>query len=492
MPQEFHTNPEDIASATQRANTFNFQLLERLRERSKKAVNGSHGNPGGKQYLPISTAVGKAVFDGKSMSIYRNSAGEKTHMEKVASYFSQLGVAQEIGEVTVDNIVPGYGVTNLYALILPKIKADYHKKHPTKKPVIMMTSPCYGLYTVQPEDCDLPIVTVPLREKNGWKLQAADLEVAIAKAEATGDKKVAPFYNMNPHNPTGAILDVGEMAKIADVFKKHDVFVIDDMIYHGTEYGEAMAKPFAAIPGMFNRSITLLGLSKAFCTPSIRAAAACGRPEDIDYLKARNSALLGSIGLPSQVALSAALSSDSANKEERSDYWHRNNKNYIFRYKLLHALVEGSDAIPVSEDERKEYVALVQKYHSVKKADAEKIVQEGIPGLRLANNPESGYFALMDFSGLKGKFCGKVRLENSTVIAAALADYGKTMVLPSGYMLAGKEHPMMARISYAMEPESIVRMLRGLRQAVEIFTDRPNPSIGFDLNNPVRDDAPSL
>lgn len=492
MSEEFHTNPEDITSATQRADAFHAELLERLRTRSKKAVNGSHGNPGGRQYPPISEAVGKAVFDGRSMSIYRNSAGEKPHMEKIASYFSQLGVTPDKGKITVDNIAPGYGVTNLYSLILPKIKADYQKKYPDKKPVIMMTSPCYGLYTVQPEDCDLPIVTVPLREENGWKLQAADLEAAITKAEASGDKKVAAFYNMNPHNPTGAILDVGEMAKIADVFKKRDVFVIDDMIYHGTEYGEAMAKPFAAIPGMFDRSITLLGLSKAFCTPSIRAAAACGRPEDIDYLKARNSALLGSIGLPSQVALSAALSSDRANKEERSDYWHRNNKNYLARYKLLRVLVEGSDAIPISEDERKEYIALVQKYHSVKQADAEKIVQEGIPGLRLANNPESGYFALMDFSGLKGKFCGKVELGNSTVIAAALADYGKTMVLPSGYMLAGKEHPMIARISYAMEPEAIVRMLRGLRQAVGTFTDRPNPSIGFNLNKPARDDAPSL
>lgn len=485
---QFHTNPEDIPSATARADAFQTELLDRLRTRSKKAINGSHGNPGGRQYPPISEAVGRAVFDGRSMSIYRNSSGDRQHMQPVAEYFEHLGIVSPHGKISVDNIAPGYGVTNLYSMILPKIKSDCEKKHAGKQPVILMTSPCYGLYAMQPEDCGLPIVTVPLREENKWRLQAKDVEKVIQEVEASGERKVAAFYNMNPHNPTGAILEDKEMQSLAALFKKKDVFVIDDMIYHGTEYDGKPAKPFATIPGMFDRTLTLIGLSKAFCTPSIRAAAACGKVEDIEYLKSRNSSLLGSIGIPTQVALSAALSNERGNVGERKDYFRRNNDNYIARKRLLRVLVEGSKNVPISDEEQGEYVGLLQKYMSLNRKDAETLLREGIPGIRLANDPESGYFALLDFSGLKDKYCGKVPVENATVMAAALADLGKTMVLPSGYMLAGKEYPMMARITYAMEPEAMVRMVRGLHQAVEQFTDTPNPSLAFDLNKPFQPD----
>ena len=340
------------------------------------------------------------------MSIYRNASGEPQYMKPVAKYFEQLGVMPSQGKLTVQNIAPGYGITNLYSVILPKIKSDYEKKYKGKQPVILMTSPCYGLYTIQPEDCDLPIVSVKLHEKNGWKLQANDVKAAIEKAEASGERKVAAFYNMNPHNPTGAILDDREMHALANVFKEKDVFIIDDMIYHGTEFDGKQAKPFASIPGMFDQSITLLGLAKAFCSPSIRAAAACGRQEDIEYLKARNSALLGSIGTPTQVALSAALSNDKNNREERGDYFRRNNANYVARKKLMRVLTEGSDKVSITDEERAEYIQLVKKYFSVVDKEAERIVKQGIPGVRIANDAESGYFSLIDFSGLKGKYCG--------------------------------------------------------------------------------------
>lgn len=483
MKKEFHTNPEDIESARERAGAYHTELLERLRLRGK-SINGSNGNPGGRQYPPVSEAVGKAVFDGHGMSIYKNSAGDRNHMKVVAHYFEEMGIRPPHSKITVEHVAPGYGVTNLYSVILPKIKKDAEQKYEGKEPVMLMTSPTYGLYTVQPEDTNLPIVTVQLHEDKGWKLQPDDVERVIRETEAAGDKKVVAYYNMNPHNPTGAILGDKEVTELAGVFKKHDVFVIDDMIYHGTEYGKTQAKPFAAVPGMFDHSITLLGLSKAFCTPGIRAAAACGRVEDIEYIKERNSALLGSIGTPSQVALSAAYSNEHGNKNERADYFRRNNENYMAKKKLLQVMIEGSDKVPITADEKEEYLRLMQKIMSMPRKDIEVALQKGIPGVRIANDAESGYFSLIDFSGVKDKYCGEVKVENATIMAAAMADLGKTTVLPSGYMLAGKEYPMMARITYAMEPEGIIRMTRGIRQTVAKLTDEPNPSLPFDLNNP--------
>ena len=89
-------------------------------------------------------------------------------------------------------------------------------------------------------------------EKDDFRLMAEELEAKI-----TPNSKVLllPY----PNNPTGGIMRKEDYEPIAEVVKKHNLFVICDEIYSELVYGGEKHFSFAALPGMKERSIVLNG-----------------------------------------------------------------------------------------------------------------------------------------------------------------------------------------------------------------------------------------
>ena len=110
-------------------------------------------------------------------------------------------------------------------------------------------------------------------EKDDFRLMAEELEAKI-----TPNSKVLllPY----PNNPTGGIMGKEDYEPIAEVVKKHNLFVICDEIYSELVYGGEKHFSFAALPGMKERSIVLNGFSKAFAMTGWRVGYACG-PADV-------------------------------------------------------------------------------------------------------------------------------------------------------------------------------------------------------------------
>ena len=110
-------------------------------------------------------------------------------------------------------------------------------------------------------------------EKDDFRLMAEELEAKI-----TPNSKVLllPY----PNNPTGGIMSKEDYEPIAEVVKKHNLFVICDEIYSELVYGGEKHFSFAALPGMKERSIVLNGFSKAFSMTGWRVGYACG-PADV-------------------------------------------------------------------------------------------------------------------------------------------------------------------------------------------------------------------
>lgn len=93
--------------------------------------------------------------------------------------------------------------------------------------------------------------------ENGFKLKAEDLEKAISPNTR------AMFIN-SPSNPTGAVYTREELEEIAAVLRKHpNIIVISDEIYEHINYGGEHVS-FASLDGMFDRTVTVNGVSKAF------------------------------------------------------------------------------------------------------------------------------------------------------------------------------------------------------------------------------------
>ena len=80
--------------------------------------------------------------------------------------------------------------------------------------------------------------------------------------EAVNDKTKMIIIN-SPSNPTGSIATEEDMSGLAEIAKDHDLIIISDEIYEKIIY-EGKHYSIASIEGMFDRTITINGFSKAF------------------------------------------------------------------------------------------------------------------------------------------------------------------------------------------------------------------------------------
>ena len=119
-------------------------------------------------------------------------------------------------------------------------------------------------------------VTIPLQEKNEFKLTAEELEAYITPKTKI---LVMPF----PNNPTGAIMTKEDLEPVVEVIKKHDLFVISDEIYSELTYGSKHVS-IASFEGMKERTILINGFSKAFAMTGWRLGYACGPKEIIEQM----------------------------------------------------------------------------------------------------------------------------------------------------------------------------------------------------------------
>lgn len=110
-------------------------------------------------------------------------------------------------------------------------------------------------------------VVINLQAENEFRLTKEELEAAITPKTKI---LVLPF----PNNPTGAIMERSDLEAIAEVVKKHDLFVLSDEIYSELTYLEHHVS-IASLPGMKERTVVVNGLSKSHAMTGWRIGYAC-------------------------------------------------------------------------------------------------------------------------------------------------------------------------------------------------------------------------
>ncbi len=133
------------------------------------------------------------------------------------------------------------------------------------QPSYVSYEPCAVLAGAKP-------VIINLKEENEFRLTAAELEEAITEKTKI---LILPF----PNNPTGAIMEKEDLEAVAEVVKKHDIYVMSDEIYAELTY-KGKHVSIASLPGMQERTILINGFSKAYAMTGWRLGYACG-PEAI-------------------------------------------------------------------------------------------------------------------------------------------------------------------------------------------------------------------
>jgi aspartate/methionine/tyrosine aminotransferase len=111
----------------------------------------------------------------------------------------------------------------------------------------------------------------------------------------------------NPANPSGKVFTRQELEFIARLAEEHDTFVITDEVYEHIVYAPSEHVHFAALPGMFDRTITCSSLSKTYSITGWRLGHVIAAPAVINAARKVHDFLTVGAPAPLQEAAVAGL-----------------------------------------------------------------------------------------------------------------------------------------------------------------------------------------
>lgn len=193
---------------------------------------------------------------------------------------------------------------------------------------VLIPQPSYVSYLPCTVLADGVPVTIPLQEKNEFKLTAEELEAAITPKTKV---LVMPF----PNNPTGSIMTKEDLEPVVEVVKKYDLFVISDEIYSELSYnGEHVS--IASFEGMKERTILINGFSKGFAMTGWRLGYACGPKEIIEQMVKIHQFAIMCAPTNSQYAAVEALRNCDDEVQEMREAYNQRRRFLMNEFKRLH------------------------------------------------------------------------------------------------------------------------------------------------------------
>ncbi len=219
---------------------------------------------------------------------YTSNSGILELRQAVSSYIERLyGVYYE----PEDQILVTVGVSEALFLALKAILDPGDE--------VLVVQPCFVANAATVEMAGGVPVIVDATIDNEFQVTGAQLEAAITPRT----KAILISY---PNNPTGAILSRENMLEVAAVAEKHDLLVISDEIYERLVY-ESQHICFATLPGMYQRTILLSGLSKSFAMTGWRIGYVLASPDLMEAMRKLHQYLIMSAPTIGQVAAMEAL-----------------------------------------------------------------------------------------------------------------------------------------------------------------------------------------
>ncbi len=187
-------------------------------------------------------------------------------------------------------------------------------------------------------------VAIETREADGFKLQPEALEAAIT------DKTKWFIFN-SPSNPSGAAYSADELKKLTDILVKYPhVWVLTDDMYEHLVYDNfVFATPAQVEPQLYERTLTMNGVSKAYCMTGWRIGY-CAGPQGL--IKAMTKIQSQSTSNPTSISQWAAV--EALNGPQ--DFIAENNAAFKRRRDLVVAMLNEAEGISCITPEGAFYV----------------------------------------------------------------------------------------------------------------------------------------
>ena len=276
---------------------------------------------------------------------------------------------------------------------------------------VLLPAPYWVSYSAIAILCEAKFIEIPSSIDDDFKITPAQLEAAITP------KTKMVFFN-SPNNPSGSIYSEKEYRALAAVLEKHpQIYILSDEIYEHINYG---VKPFsfAAIENMFDRTITVNGLAKAFAMTGWR---------------------IGYLGAPQWIAKACTKMQGQITS----------GTNCIAQRAAITAVLAPVEKVQYMVDEFKTRRDLVLD-----------LLGE-IEGFKL-NIPEGAFYVFPDISAFFGKTVHGMKIENANDFSLLLLEKANVATVTGDAFGA----PNCIRMSYAASVVQLKEAIQRIKEAV--------------------------
>ena len=225
--------------------------------------------------------------------------------------------------------VPGKGTPALQKAIIKKFQQDNDIEYSPDEIMVGVGGKhiIYNAMMATLNPNDEVITPAPFWVSYPDIVMLAEGKPVIVKCDASQDFKITPeqleknisentkWLMLNsPSNPTGAVYSFNELKAISEVLLKHpDVLVMTDDIYEKIIYDDNKFFTIASVePKIKNRTLTLNGVSKAYCMTGWRLGY-CGGPKDI--IAGMNKIQSQSTTSTSSISMAASVEALNGNQD---------------------------------------------------------------------------------------------------------------------------------------------------------------------------------
>ena len=183
---------------------------------------------------------------------------------------------------------------------------------------VLVVDPCFVSYHPEVMLAGGRPIPLPCRAEDRFKITPDALMERITK------KSKVLIMNF-PNNPTGGIMTKDDLKAIADVVIDHDLLIISDEVYSELTY-DGHHTATASIEGLYERTITLNGFSKAYAMTGWRLGYLCA-PEEIcnAALKIHQYVMMSAPTASQFAAIEALKSGEEAKNAMTAEYRIRRN-----------------------------------------------------------------------------------------------------------------------------------------------------------------------
>ncbi len=267
-------------------------------------------------HTPESALRAIREYDDKVIE-YSHSAGIESYRNKLSEAYKSQGIPVDSTDIL---ITTGGSEALIFAFLCTCNPGDE----------VIIPEPFYANYNSFAVTAGVIVVPVTARIEDGFALPP------MTEIEAKITARTKGIVICNPGNPTGYLYSKEELEALAEIVKKHDLFLYADEVYREFCYDGAKPHSVLNLPGLENHVLMIDSVSKRYSMCGARIGALISKNKEVMAAALKFGQARLSPPTIDQVAAEAALSTPQSYFDEVVD-------EYVARRNIM---VDGLNAIP--------------------------------------------------------------------------------------------------------------------------------------------------